>query len=125
MTLDPLTLTDPTIVRNHRSLEAQWPHPDKAFEKHGDTMTPVTVLSVTHDKERKEYTVSMSLESHGRGFRELLIGRSHYVTIKHTPAARFSAKRLEEIFAEARSDLPGWIEEYVPVRLLWNGEKIT
>jgi len=129
LTFDPITLTEPEIKRSDRTIEANWLHPDKSFPQYkdfpSDRLTPMTVLRVAHYKEAKQYEIWLSLEYAGPRYVETRIGRGYVVRLAHEPCARYSDRRLEEIFARALGLMLDYVEADWRVAKLWTGERFT
>lgn len=97
-------MTDHRIIRSDRHIEAVWKNED------GTRLS----LSVHHSRERKTYYVSVSRAKEEDGIVSYRLYKDNFST-KSVPAARYSAKALQDLFDTQFPD----VEANIAALLRW------
>lgn len=98
--MSTITYTDPdttSVSDSGRMVTMRWLRPDAPIRRKGSAACEVTV---SHDKARKVFRVSINVCEVEGIWVSTLIGRGHYMTLAVEPAARFSRAKLDALVNE-------------------------
>jgi hypothetical protein len=122
--IDTIALPESTRVdTTRRIIVHRWDRPEiEVTDRDGGTRA--VEVTVTHDKDRKQYTASIHLIDVHEGYVTAHISPYHGMRLHREPCARYSAKGLEGVNAFMMGVLPTLVATDERVARLFSGQPL-